>query len=751
MANTLSPTIAAPPTTVDVTSEALASMAVLSGVVTDYNAGSQIRTTTESMGAVVEQQGISAQALALQALVYSALGVFGIMPGVAKQATGDAITFTTALTSPPPAPQPIAIPQGTLVGTAGGILFVTANATILNQGSTSVSVPIIAVNGGSNGNVPSLSINQLIGSLTYPLRVFNASQTTGGADAESPSQSIGQLNAIVASLVGGSPVSIANAPIGVNVSGEIVKYATCFDNQTEVLSNKGWFKFSELPQDVLIATLNPTTHVLEYKPIRQRQKFAYDGNLVHLQNRFIDLAVTPDHRVYVKARGEKKWSFRAADQVVKNNQFKRNCEWHGEEVAIHKVGGYLVPMDLWLEFLGYYIAEGCATITKLSIKNKHRNPNAKFRWKKGLKETLTAYSYRVQIAQHKSESKAKMKACFDQLPFKAHETKAGFSIACRALTEELSPLGKSHQKHIPAYAKTLSSRQISILLNALIEGDGYDGRKNLSRHKEILYSTSSKVLANDVQELALKAGLASNLKIDNKVGQLVVIKGRGVTGKINHPHHIVSIHSEHFETTLTQNPKEIGYKGDVYCLTVDNHIIYVRRNGKSCWVGQCYEGWLAAGSGAGSGIAGYTVYIDNGSGGASTNLINAVIAKLNGNAALGQRGYRDAGVPYAVDAVIPVGSVVNVEAAVNTFGNWDTVSGSIGNAITAYYDTLNFGISAEQAQIAAAAADAGAGVLSSLSVSLAYLTASGTAVTAVSGQGFNRVILSSLLLASGSP
>lgn len=379
-------TVASPPTTQDVASEALASIAAESGIITDYNEGSQIRTISESFGSVVEQQGVAAQATALQAISYSALGAFNIQPGLAVDSVG-VLTFATAAGgSPPPAAQAVSIPQGTLVQTAGGIQFVTTQAVILNQGSTSINVPIEAVNGGAAGNVPAGAITQLLSSLTYPLVVTNANPTTGGTDATTPAQALALLTAAIAALVGGSPVSVANAAIGVVASGsnETVQYATC------------------------------------------------------------------------------------------------------------------------------------------------------------------------------------------------------------------------------------------------------------------------------------------------------------------------------------------------------------------------YEPWVAAGSGAGSGTAGYQVYIDNGGGTASSGLIAAVTSKLNGNASLNQNGYRPAGVPYSVLSVLPVQANVNVAATINSFGNTAAVSGAIVAAINAYFGTVNFGNTVYQADVAANAANAGVGLLTSLSVTLAYTSASGTAVQAVTGLGFNRVILNNL-------
>lgn len=224
-------TVVSPPSTTDVTQQTLAMMAALTGVLTDYNQGSQVRTMVESFGGVIEQQGIGAQTLALQAIVVSALSLFKISPAGAVPAQG-AVTFNTGTGSnPPPATQSVQIPAGTIVQTAGGVQFFTTEAATLQSGGTSISVNVQAVIGGSTGNVATGAIVQIVSGLTYPLVVSNAAPTAGGIDAQSASQGLSTLAAKIASLIAGSPVAIANGVIGVIAPGsqETVQYSTCYE------------------------------------------------------------------------------------------------------------------------------------------------------------------------------------------------------------------------------------------------------------------------------------------------------------------------------------------------------------------------------------------------------------------------------------------------------------------------------------------------------------------------------------------
>ena len=233
MSGSISPTVAAPPTAVQASTSMLALMAGLSGVVTDYNAGSQVRTQAESLAAILEMQGVGAVATVLQGAVYGAMALFGVIPGVATAATGF-VTFATAfpLSGAPAAPQPIGIPVNTLVQTAGGTVFATTASGLLVSGATNVIVPITAQLAGAAGNVAASGITgQSLTAIGYPLFVQNSNATAGGQAAAQLSQTLAQFTAKAGSLGLASPYAIANACIGVTASGsaETVAFAATYE------------------------------------------------------------------------------------------------------------------------------------------------------------------------------------------------------------------------------------------------------------------------------------------------------------------------------------------------------------------------------------------------------------------------------------------------------------------------------------------------------------------------------------------
>jgi hypothetical protein len=134
----------------------------------------------------------------------------------------------------------------------------------------------------------------------------------------------------------------------------------------------------------------------------------------------------------------------------------------------------------------------------------------------------------------------------------------------RQLFEYLRPLGKSYKKYIPQTFKDLSQKHLRVLLTALLDGDGNRQSKNSWR-----YTTVSQRLADDVQEIALKCGMAASVTLDKE-----------------------GFHRVNICTTRTaqcnldaDRSELVDYKGMVYCVEVPNSVVMVRQNGHAYFSG----------------------------------------------------------------------------------------------------------------------------------------------------------------------
>ena len=136
-------------------------------------------------------------------------------------------------------------------------------------------------------------------------------------------------------------------------------------------------------------------------------------------------------------------------------------------------------------------------------------------------------------------------------------------------------------KQVPGWIKALDPSLLEELFQALLDGDGTRSRDGMARK---FYSTS-KTLADDVCELALKLGYSATITWRPNRG----FGGR--TARVSSIYH-VSLSRELLRQVLPSGISSVPYDGLVYCLTVPNHLVFARRNGKAVWSGNCgYAGW----------------------------------------------------------------------------------------------------------------------------------------------------------------
>jgi hypothetical protein len=364
-----------------------------------------------------------------------------------------------------------------------------------------------------------------------------------------------------------------------------IPISNCFDSKTEILTEMGWKKFTDLTYNDGIATMDKQEKLIYQKPIRIIKE-AYNGEMYSIKNRSLDMLITPNHRVYIKRQRNNpknlRFSFEHIKNVFKlqNIKFKRDFIWNGDNpkyfilpsVETRGKSHYTKEptkhnIEKWLQFLGYYISEGSC---KFSDKNSH---------------------YRVQLAQRKKahpENYRKMIDCIEKLGFSSYYycDDNQIEVSSKQLYSYLKSLGKAWEKYIPREFLKLSPRLSRILLIALAETDGH------IRGKGMVCTTTSKQLADDIQELSLKAGYVANISINfrgmthpSKIGDRLIFA--------KHPIYRININSTNREPRINHGKKDweiINYKGSIHCVEIPNGIIMVRRNGKQAWSGNS-KGW----------------------------------------------------------------------------------------------------------------------------------------------------------------
>jgi len=350
----------------------------------------------------------------------------------------------------------------------------------------------------------------------------------------------------------------------------------CYSEDTEVLTSEGWklFKDATLEDDIATCTKDGT---IEYhRPVRKFDR-EYEGPMYHYSQRGLDFNVTPNHMIYARKWNETERTlgepvFVRADQLGWYMGVFRTGNWIGKDKAffeiedrvnkVHPTVTHRIPVDDWLWFLGIYIAEGCVV--------------------EGDSD------YRIEIAASHPRKRAIIEEHLRRLPWHIGVCDDRFRIFNKRLFEILVPLGQAKEKYVPEFIKTLPPHRIEIFLDGFTTGDGHEGNYGGS-DRTWLY-TSSKKLADDLQELLLKTGRCGNIRTRSRFGG--VLKGRQIGFSTAYE---VEIKQRAIANLLPENFEIESYKGHVYCFEVPNHTMYVRRKGTPFWCGNSCTGFGAYG------------------------------------------------------------------------------------------------------------------------------------------------------------
>lgn len=349
----------------------------------------------------------------------------------------------------------------------------------------------------------------------------------------------------------------------------------CFDENTRIFTNKGLKYFYELDGSEEVLSFKDNNLTFE-KPTAYISN-EYEGDLVRIKSRSVDLAVTPNHKMIVQKKinnkWEESWSNVLAENITSSHRIPTSGITTHNEIFIPKFQYYKRILNIensldWFEFLGYYISEGSSR----GVSN-------------GIPRTDSS-RFSVKISQYKDkniEVWTKIKNCLDRLNFKYSYQGHDFIIHSKALWELLFPMGNCYQKRIPEYMFKANKEHLEKLYYALIDGDGtyYDNGE--------AYFTVNKNLAEDVSLLSL-----------------LLNKSNSIYSKEPNKNHILpdgnklkTFNTQYIVRTRTNNTQELRrgdsnsliskeyYKGMVYCVTTNSGAVVVERNGKISVCGNC--------------------------------------------------------------------------------------------------------------------------------------------------------------------
>lgn len=335
-------------------------------------------------------------------------------------------------------------------------------------------------------------------------------------------------------------------PVGCGIMG------FCYSDDTEILTDQGWKFFQDLNRTEKVATLNPSSGVMEYQNPLDYQIIPYRGFLLHYNKKnYTDLLVTPNHKLFIRDGCSQKipFSFKSElERTSENIKFKRDFIWIGQNKNFF-LKNKEYKIEDYVEFMGWFLSSGYTTKNRVGISKS------------------TSSSYNKQI-----------KLILEKMGFKYGHSKADYIFYNEEWYDYLRQFEISKEKFVPNFIKELTPNLIKIFLKTFAKGSGHKQKENY-----VLYSSSIKLI-NDLQELVFKSGGTGSIRVKNKTRKQKIKSDKKSISKKEICYEVIWDLKNGKEFEFKGRPNVVWYDGFVYDVTVPKyHTLLVRRNGKPIW------------------------------------------------------------------------------------------------------------------------------------------------------------------------
>lgn len=367
----------------------------------------------------------------------------------------------------------------------------------------------------------------------------------------------------------------------------------CYADDTEFLTDSGWKKYRDVSIEDRLATVRGILHKkylfqskrltgkpgrykesgrrgqLEYQHFVDRFEGTFTGSMYQLTGNHIDVRVTPNHRMLFKPVSRKNRI--SSDFVLEEISCLPECfevlatidpatKTYG---TINNFPDVKLTRRQYLSLMGWYLSDGCLGKCKSNPKNVRisQKSGGRLHWHMsrfhGSTEAPTGlYSYERGPNLFRSTS-------IQEIVLIVY----GKELAQRFLSD----CGEKTTKKIPRWVFGLSKHEKEILFDAMVLGDGTI--RNTSK-KSVIYYTSVKSLADDVQELAVTCGWETSL-----YGPYDSDNEHYPKAKMFHVH-IDKNSQKHHRIMRRCAVRKIPVVGqNIVCFSVPNGVLVTRRNG----------------------------------------------------------------------------------------------------------------------------------------------------------------------------
>jgi uncharacterized protein YktA (UPF0223 family) len=426
-----------------------------------------------------------------------------------------------------------------------------------------------------------------------------------------------------------SPYEIRGTGLPVCIFRQLMlmdKLRECYSEDTEVLTDKGFRKISDIVyktsniqinenyvngveldennkisailtmrEDFKVACVNEQTNEIEYHKPTEFHMSKYSGEMINFLGKKVDILVSPNHKMWAKEQVNGKWKeykkINASKMLEKKKYWKfrsKSKYISGNDIKSINIDNNEIPIELYLKVLGYIVSEGCIYE---NYKNNRYDSKiclsqlTKSDCYKDMRESFEMFAAKLN-KKCCSYVKIKGSGYSKNTPKEKWEGYINSKELVSYIKNEIGTNGStlSADKHLPRWILDLKPELLQIILNSLMLGDGteYESKYG-TKSKSYRYSTISHQLADDVYELVYKLGFVPNLCISNrkKSDGRIVKEYIVMWSSTNYGNEPLVCTSKKYSKNKGGGAiaKKVDYNGVVWCFEVPTGLFVTRRNG----------------------------------------------------------------------------------------------------------------------------------------------------------------------------
>lgn len=345
----------------------------------------------------------------------------------------------------------------------------------------------------------------------------------------------------------------------------------CVDEETEILTRRGWLTYDALQAGDDVAGYDISTGTSGWTPCREVHHYEYAGPMVTVECRGLSMLLTPNHRALaIRARRQRQApEIVTASELRPKHKIPRVLHDWADDGHEESIGVDMAALCGWVAAEGNVRSDGCIRLGQSSLANAAHC------------ELIDALLERIDLPPADRSARRRK--------YESRPERVGRYTEPDGMVRWTLPLGLSQavfallpDKLLPAWFADLPMSEASALLDAFIDGDGH--RRPNGR---VLIAQKQRQNLDVLQAVAVRLGWKTSLRC------------RPNSNPQSTAHWFLYLASSTGGALLYHGSKPPGqrslidvvsYRGVVWCPTTDTGTFVARRDGHVFVTGNSHYG-----------------------------------------------------------------------------------------------------------------------------------------------------------------